>query len=64
MARVQVRIQVRTWDAFRLTALEGLSGAAAAEQLHMKVAAVFVAKREVKKRLAAEIRRLEGTGSD
>jgi RNA polymerase sigma-70 factor (ECF subfamily) len=64
IARVRLRIQARTWEAFRLTALEGLSGAAAAEQLQMKVAAVFVAKREVKKKLAEEIRRLEGPGSD
>jgi RNA polymerase sigma-70 factor (ECF subfamily) len=64
MARVRVRIQARTWEAFRLTALEGLSGAAAAEQLQMPVAAVYVAKREVKQRLAEEIRRLEASGAD
>jgi RNA polymerase sigma-70 factor (ECF subfamily) len=64
IARVRVRIQARTWEAFRLTALEGLSGAAAAEQLQMKVATVFVAKMEVQKKLAEEIRRLEGPGTD
>jgi RNA polymerase sigma-70 factor (ECF subfamily) len=64
MVRVRLRIEARTWEAFRLTALEGLSGAAAAEQLHIKVAAVYVAKREVKKRLTAEIRRLQRSGAD
>jgi RNA polymerase sigma-70 factor (ECF subfamily) len=63
-ARVRLRVEARTWEAFRLTALEGLSGAAAAEQLGMKVAAVYVAKREVKQRLAEEIRRLEAPGAD
>ena len=48
MARVRPRVAPRTWDAFRLTALEGCSGAAAAAQLQMKVAHVFVAKSEVK----------------
>ncbi len=50
----------RTWDAFRLTALEGLSGAEAAGRLGMKVAAVYVARSEVQKRLRDEVRRLEG----
>jgi RNA polymerase sigma-70 factor (ECF subfamily) len=59
MARVRLRVAPHTWDAFRLTALEGLSGAAAAEQLGLKVANVFVAKSEVQKMLAEEVRRLE-----
>jgi RNA polymerase sigma factor (sigma-70 family) len=62
--RVRLRVKPRTWDAFRLTALEGLSGADAAEQLHMKVATVYVAKSEVQKMLAEEIRRLEGPDLD
>ncbi len=41
-ARVQLRVEPRTWKAFRLLAVEGLSGAAAAERLGMKVASVFV----------------------
>jgi RNA polymerase sigma-70 factor (ECF subfamily) len=63
-ARVRLRVRPRTWDAFRLIALEGLSGAAAAERLGMKVATVFVAKSEVQKMLAEEIRRLEGADPD
>ncbi len=58
--RVQLRVREHTWQAFRLTALEGLSGAEAAQRLNMKVATVFVAKHEVQQMLAEEIRRLEG----
>jgi RNA polymerase sigma-70 factor (ECF subfamily) len=64
MARVRLRVRPRTWEAFRLTALEGLSGAAAAERLGMKVATVFVAKSEVQKKLAEETRALDGPGQE
>ena len=60
MARVRSRVEPRTWDAFRLTALEGCSGAAAAAQLEMRIARVYVAKSEVKKMIREEIRKLEG----
>jgi RNA polymerase sigma factor (sigma-70 family) len=59
MVRVRPRVAPRTWDAFRLTAIEGRTGAAAAAQLDMKVATVYVAKSEVKKMIRQEIRRLE-----
>jgi RNA polymerase sigma-70 factor (ECF subfamily) len=58
-ARVQGRVEAHTWEAFRLTAVEGLSGAAAAAQLGMKVAAVFKAKSKVQKMLQEEVARLE-----
>lgn len=64
MARVQLRVRPRTWEAFRLTALEGLAGAAAAERLQMKVATVFVAKSEVQKMLTEELRRLDPPDAD
>jgi RNA polymerase sigma-70 factor (ECF subfamily) len=59
IARVRLRVAPQTWEAFRLTALEGLSGAEAAEQIPMQVAQVFVAKRRVQKMLQAELLRLE-----
>jgi RNA polymerase sigma-70 factor (ECF subfamily) len=59
-ARVQLRVEPRTWEAFRLLALEGLSGAEAAARLAMKVGAVFVARSKVQKMLQEEIRKLEG----
>jgi RNA polymerase sigma-70 factor (ECF subfamily) len=58
-ARVRQRVEAHTWEAFRLTAVEGLAGAAAAAQLGMKVATVFKAKSKVQKMLQEEIARLE-----
>ncbi len=60
MARVRLRVEPHTWEAFRLLALEGLPGARVAEELHMKVATVFVARSKVQKLLREEVRRLEG----
>ena len=57
--RVRRRVEPHTWEAFRLTALEGLSGAAVAEQLGMKVVTVFKAKSKVLKMLQDEIAKLE-----
>jgi RNA polymerase sigma-70 factor (ECF subfamily) len=62
MARVQLRVQPHTWQAFRLLAIEGLSGAEAAARLNMKVATVFVARSKVQKMVQAEVRRLEANG--
>lgn len=61
MARTRLRIAPQTWEAFRLTALEGLSGAEAAQRIPMAVAQVFVAKRRVQKMIQQELARLEGT---
>ena len=61
MARVRLRVQPHTWEAFRLLAVEGLSGAAVAERLGMKVATAFVARSKVQKMLQEEVRRLEGS---
>jgi RNA polymerase sigma-70 factor (ECF subfamily) len=63
MARVRLRVKPRTWEAFRLTALEGLPGAAAAQRLQMKVANVFVAKSDVQKMLREEMAKLEESDS-
>jgi RNA polymerase sigma-70 factor (ECF subfamily) len=59
MVRVKARVPSQTWDAFRLTALEGCSGAAAAAQLQMRTAQVYLARSKVKKRIQEEVRRLE-----
>jgi RNA polymerase sigma factor (sigma-70 family) len=48
MARVEARLASRTWDAFRLTAVEGYSGAAAAAVLQMRTSQVYVARSKVK----------------
>lgn len=59
MARVRLRVEPHTWEAFRLTALDGLSGAAAAKQLGVPVVTVFKAKSNVQKMLQAELEKLE-----
>ena len=57
--RVRQRAEPQTWEAYRLTAIEGLSGAEAAARLGMKVAAVFVSRSHVMKHLRSEVRGLE-----
>lgn len=61
LARVQLRVSAQRWNAFRLTALEGLPGAEAAQQLGMNVATVYTAKGKVQKLVQDEIRKLEGS---
>jgi RNA polymerase sigma-70 factor (ECF subfamily) len=58
--RVRERVEPHTWEAFQLTALEGLSGAEAAARLGMPVASVFKAKSNLQKMLQEEIAQLEG----
>lgn len=62
--RVRLRVAPQTWEAFRLTALEGLSGAEAAARIPMQVAQVFVAKRRVQKMLQEEVASLEAGAAD
>jgi RNA polymerase sigma-70 factor (ECF subfamily) len=62
-ARVRLRIDPRTWEAFRLLAVEGLSGAEAARRLDRTVAAVFKARTRVQAMLRDEVAWLEGDGS-
>jgi RNA polymerase sigma-70 factor (ECF subfamily) len=64
MARVRLRVEARTWEAFRLLALERCSGPQAAAAVGMKVATALVAKSKVQKLLRAELRKLEGSDPD
>lgn len=57
--RVQLRVEVQTWEAFRLTAVEGLSGAVAAGRLGVPVATVFKYKSRVQQMLRDELRKLD-----
>ncbi len=63
LARVRLRVEPQTWEAFRLTATEGLSGDATAAQLGMRLTAVFKAKSRVLQLLRDEVARLEQDGS-
>jgi RNA polymerase sigma-70 factor (ECF subfamily) len=56
---VRLRVEPRTWEAFHLLAIEGLSGAEVAEKLKMKVATVFVARSKVQRMLREELARLD-----
>jgi RNA polymerase sigma factor (sigma-70 family) len=60
LKRVRPRVPAQQWDAFRLTALEGLSGVQAGKQLGMLVATVYTAKSKVQKLVRDELRQLEG----
>jgi RNA polymerase sigma-70 factor (ECF subfamily) len=59
-ARVRLRVQPHTWEAFRLLAIDGLAGAEVARRLNMKVATVFVARSKVQKMVQEEVSRLDG----
>jgi len=63
MRRIKSRVKDSTWDAFRLTALDGLSGVDAAGQLGVPVGSVFVAKHRVHKMLQEEVRILKNEPS-
>ena len=58
-ARVRRRVKPHIWESFRLLALEGWSGARAADQLQIKVSAVFVARSKVQRMLQEELQKLE-----
>jgi RNA polymerase sigma factor (sigma-70 family) len=57
--RVRLRVEPRTWNAFYLLAVEGLSGAEVAKRLQMKVATVYVARGKVQHMLTKVIKQLE-----
>lgn len=56
---VQVRVQPKTWEAYRLTCEEQVAAPQVAEQLAMPVSEVYVSKSRVLKMLRDEIRKLD-----
>jgi RNA polymerase sigma factor (sigma-70 family) len=60
MARIEVRVNRATWDAFRMTSIEQQSGKEVAAALKIPVAHVYVYKQRVQDLLKEEIRKLEG----
>jgi RNA polymerase sigma-70 factor (ECF subfamily) len=58
-ARVRLRVEPRTWEAFHLLAVEGQPGAEVAQRLGMKVATAYVARSKVQRMLREELARLE-----
>lgn len=57
--RVRARVQPKTWEAFKLLAIDGASGAEVAERLGMKVATVYVHRSNVQKMIQEEIAALD-----
>jgi len=57
--RARERVEPQTWEAFRLTAYEGLSGDDSAARLGMSVATVFKAKSRVLSFIREEVKRLD-----
>ncbi len=60
--RVRARVSATTWDAYRMTARDGVAADDAAGRLGLSVAAVFKAKSNVLKRLREAVRDLERPG--
>jgi RNA polymerase sigma-70 factor (ECF subfamily) len=58
MEIVKPEVEPKTWSAFELTAVEGLTASEAAKQLNMSSGANYVAKSRVTARLRNEIERL------
>jgi RNA polymerase sigma factor (sigma-70 family) len=55
MERIRSEFQENTWQAFRLTAIEGVAAAEAAKQVGMSAGAIYVAKSRVLARLKEEV---------
>ncbi len=59
LRRVRERVPTQQWDAFRLTALESMSGADASRALGMLVSTVYSSKSKVQKLVREEVQRLD-----
>jgi RNA polymerase sigma-70 factor (ECF subfamily) len=59
MERVRLRVDPRTWEAFRLSALEGLSGAETAARVGIGIAAAFQAKSRIQRMLREDVQRFQ-----
>lgn len=59
ISRVRERVEPGTWDAFRMTAIEGLPAAQVARTLGKQVATIYVARQNVQRMLQTELAALE-----
>jgi RNA polymerase sigma-70 factor (ECF subfamily) len=55
MERVRARLETRTWEAFRLLALEGLPGSEAAARLGMRLGSAHAARCKVQRLIRLEL---------
>jgi RNA polymerase sigma factor (sigma-70 family) len=60
MDEVRERVKPRTWEAFKLLAIEQQSGAEVADRLGIDVSLAYVARRNVQRMLYETVARLEG----
>lgn len=58
IGRVKMRVHAKTWEAFKLLALDDADGKSIADQLGMSISSVYVARHNVQKMLAEEIDKL------
>ena len=63
-ARVEKRVESRTWEAFALLAIDRRPGREVADRLGMSVEAVYMAKARVVRMMRGEVRALSGPMSD
>jgi RNA polymerase sigma factor (sigma-70 family) len=64
LARVQLRVETKTWDAFHLLVYEHKSGKEVSERLAMPMTAAFMAKSRIQGMLREEVRRLMGPNTE
>lgn len=64
MARVELRVEEKTWMSFYLTKVKTLSTEEAAQKLDIPMASLRVNRSRVVAMLQKEVRRLEGRGQD
>ncbi|MGF1579777.1 MAG: RNA polymerase sigma factor [Gemmataceae bacterium] len=62
-SRVQARVDVQSWEAFRLTAREHVSSTQVAGRLNMTVSAVYKAKSRLLQMIREEVEKMEGQAS-
>lgn len=60
---VKPQIESKTWEAFRLTAVDGMSAAEVSRKLNMKSGSVYVARSRVTAKLRVEVERLLAEGN-
>jgi RNA polymerase sigma-70 factor (ECF subfamily) len=59
MVRVRIRVAPHNWEAFRLTAIDGVESREVARRLDMKIANVYAARSNVQRLLREEVEELE-----
>jgi RNA polymerase sigma-70 factor (ECF subfamily) len=64
MRIAQQQVEPKTWEAFRLVALEGASGAEAAARLGISIESVYVYRFRVQRKILRWLTKLDSTASE